>query len=154
MQVYFKEAAISDEEVLTRLRREFVALEPFPNPLDAETDRAVLLSLIKNKQFGRIWLIKCDGETAGYLVLTFGFSLEYRGRDALLDELFVREQYRGVGVGKQAISFVARFCLSENIQAVHLEVERSNKRAQSLYSQNGFVDHERYFLTRWIEAKT
>ncbi len=153
MIIDFRAATNSDEGILTSLREEFIASEMFPNPLDAETNRLVLLALIENEQFGRIWLIECDGETAGYIVLTFGFSLEYSGRDVLVDELFLREQFRGIGIGKQSINFVADFCRRENIRAVHLEVEVSNEAAQNLYRKTGFVDHQRYFLTKWIEPK-
>lgn len=153
MKIDFRAATNLDQEMLLILRQEFTAEEPFPNPLDAEINQQVLLTLLENQQFGRIWLIECDGETAGYLVLTFGFSLEYSGRNALVDELFVGKQFRGFGAGKQAINFVTDFCRAENIKVIHLEVEQSNQRAQNLYCKSGFVRYERFFLTRWIEPE-
>jgi GNAT superfamily N-acetyltransferase len=153
MIIDFRTATSSDEKVLTSLREEFTAGEMLPNPLDAETNRRVLLTLIGNIQFGRIWLIECDRETLGYIILTFGFSLEYSGRDALIDELFLRERFRGFGIGRQAIDFVAEFCLAEGIRVIHLEVEQGNEAAKGLYHKTGFVDYKRYFLTKWIKAK-
>lgn len=152
MQIKFKSAEISDEQILTELRHEFSELEPFPNPLDDETNRAIVRQLIENERLGKIWLILVDGEAVGYIVLTYGYSLEYAGRDALIDELYLRENYRGCGIGKQTIEFVSEFCRANGIRALHLEVEHENKTAQALYHKTGFVGHDRYFLTKWIEA--
>ena len=132
------------------LRQEFCEFESFPNPLNDATKRAVLQQLIKNEQFGKIWLISLQGEAAGYVVLTFGYSLDYAGSDALIDELYLRKRFRGFGIGKQTIWFVEDYCRSENIKAVHLEVDRTNAAAKTLYHKTGFVDHERHFLTKWI----
>jgi GNAT superfamily N-acetyltransferase len=147
----FKLATGSDEEILMILRREFCEFEPFPKPLDEANSRAVLKQLIDNEQFGKIWLISVQGEIAGYVVLTFSYSLEYAGRDALVDELYLREKFRGFGIGKQTIEFIEEFCRAENVKAVHLEVDRTNLAAKALYHKTGFVDHERHFLTKWIE---
>lgn len=150
MKPEFKSATSADEEVLMNLRREFCEFEPLPNPLDDATNRAVLQQLMENEQFGKIWLILVEEETAGYIVLTFSYSLEYAGRDALIDELYLRKEFRGFGVGKQTIQFIEYYCRTENIKAVHLEVDRTNNAAKALYHKTGFVDHERHFLTKWI----
>ncbi|MDQ4120679.1 MAG: GNAT family N-acetyltransferase [Acidobacteriota bacterium] len=151
MDAEFRSATLADEEILINLRRGFCEIETFPNPLDEATNRAVLLQLIENEQFGKIWLILVEGEAAGYIVLAFGYSLEYAGRDALIDELYLREKFRGFGLGKQTLQFVEDYCRSENIRAIHLEVDRTNIAAKTLYHKNGFVDHERHFLTKWIK---
>ncbi len=57
---------------------------------------AVLLS---NERLGQVWLIEADSEAAGYLVLTFGYSMEYGGRVGTLDDLFVRAPFRDRGLG-------------------------------------------------------
>jgi len=95
--------------------------------------------------------IKFDAELAGYLVLTFGYSLEFHGRDALVDELYVREAYRGRGAGTLSLAFVEEICRTEGIRALHLEVDRGNERARRLYHRAGYEDHDRYLLTRWLE---
>lgn len=151
MNVTFQIAALADETALHELRTEFQAFEPFPAPLDENANKQVLRRLLENENFGKAWLILCDGETAGYIVLTFGYSLEYAGRDALVDELYLREQFRRQGIGKLALKFIAEFCATINIRAVHLEVEHANEAALELYRKSGFVNHERYFLTKWID---
>jgi len=39
------------------------------------------------------------------------------------------------------------------ISAVHLEVDHTNTVAQALYRKAGFVDHDRYLMTRWLPPR-
>lgn len=112
--------------------------------------RKALHQLLTNDALGRIWLIECDGAVAGYAVLTFGFSLEFQGRDAFVDELYLRADYRGRGIGRQVLDYIADVCREAGVNALHLEVERANTVAQQVYRKAGFADHNRYLLTRWL----
>ncbi len=99
-----------------------------------------------------VHLIHWDAEVIGYVVLTFGFSLEFHGRAALLDELYVREQFRGRGAGKASLQWIEAICRREGVHAVRLEVERANTHARAVYRQAGYVAHDRYVLTKWLET--
>jgi ribosomal protein S18 acetylase RimI-like enzyme len=97
-----------------------------------------------------VWLINNGDETIGYVVLTLGYSLEYHGRDAFIDEICIRESHRGKGIGAEVFKIVEATCRRLEVQALHLEVERANTRAQAFYHKVGFEDHDRYLLTKWI----
>ena len=150
MNTNFKSAEISDIEGLLAMMREFYLLEEIG--FNENAAHQALRRLIENEVFGRVWLIQVENETIGYVALVFGFSLEYGGRDALIDELFVRENYRGQGGGTQAMKFVEEFCCENEIKAVHLEVSHHNPKARKLYERLEFVDYERYFLTKTLTA--
>jgi ribosomal protein S18 acetylase RimI-like enzyme len=146
MQSVFTLAHASDADQLIELMREFYAFEHLK--FDEASARAALGQILNERAFGIVHLIRVGAETAGYLALTFGFSLEFHGRDALVDEIYLRENFRGRGIGKAAIEFAAEVCRGEGIAALHLEVERENTRAQGVYRQAGFRDHDRYLLTK------
>jgi ribosomal protein S18 acetylase RimI-like enzyme len=82
----------------------------------------------------------------GYLVLTIGYSLERGGRDAFIDELYVRPQWRGVGLGTLAVATAEVAARRLGVRAVHLEVDTSNERARRLYERIGFAVRQRYHL--------
>lgn len=147
MGTTFKIAEISDS-VLVELIQEYYEFDS--HPFDESTVRNALAKILLDDSLGRVWLIQDDGEAIGYIVLTFGYSLEYRGRDAFIDEFYIRESHRGQGIGTKTIEFIESVCPSLEIQAVHLEVERKNLVAQSFYRQVGFKDQERYLMTKWI----
>ncbi len=103
--------------------------------------------LLAHDAMGRVWLADVDGDLAGYVVLTLGYSMEYGGRDAFVDDLFVRPAHRGAGVGKALLAELRRECEALGVRAVHLEVERQNTPAHALYAAQGFQDNDRQLLT-------
>lgn len=148
MKHIFTLANASDADELVELMREFYAFEHLA--FDEAAARIALGQILSEGKFGVVHLIRVGAETAGYLVVTFAFSLEFHGRDAFVDELYLRENFRGSGIGKASIEFAAEVCRAEGIAALHLEVERENTRAQNLYRRAGFRDHDRYLLTKWL----
>lgn len=82
----------------------------------------------------------------GYVAISFGFSIEFGGRDAFIDEIFVSSEYRGSGYGREALALMKAEVARHDIKALHLEVTRTNKRAQQLYRSLGFSEREKYFL--------
>ena len=148
MAVDFRETGPGDEAMVLELMREFYGIERLP--YDPAVASRALGELWGNPAYGRVCLIEVDGSVAGYAVLTFGFSLEFRGRDALIDELYVREPHRGVGVGTACLAWVDAVCIAEGIHAVHLQVDHANLAAQRLYDRSGYRRHDRHFLTKWL----
>lgn len=146
----FKLAAPDDIEALIAMMREFYAHEGLA--FDEAIARRASLGLIGDERFGRVFLIILAGELAGYAVLAFGYSLEFHGRDAFVDELYLRDEYRGQGIGKGALRFLTEVCAAEGVNALHLEVERANTPAQSVYRKFGFEDHDRYLMTKWLKS--
>ena len=112
--------------------------------------RKALENFIDDPTFGRIWLISAENELVGYLILTLGYSIEYGGRDAFIDEVYLRAEYRGRGIGSQVLSFAEEECRTLGVRALHLEVERENTHAQRLYRRFGFIDHDRYLMTKHV----
>ena len=113
-----------------------------------EESRANLARLLGDPTLGRLWVMEDGGEVVGYLLLVFGFSLEFRGRDAFVDELYVAASHRGRGLGRMAMALAEDACRAAGVRALHLEVERANTRARALYERTGFVDRERLLMTR------
>lgn len=150
MEPVYTLAGASDADLLIDLMREFYALEHIR--FEEPAARRALRQLFDNPSFGTAHVIGVGDAAAGYVVLTFGFSLEFRGRYAFVDELYLRESYRGTGVGKKSLEFVEALCRSEGIEAVRLEVERQNERARALYRRAGYREHDRHLMTKWLKA--
>jgi hypothetical protein len=51
-------------------------------PFDERAGRAALRGVLADPAHGRALLIEVAGAVAGYLVVCFGWSLEFHGRDA------------------------------------------------------------------------
>lgn len=149
MELTFPPAQQADMKLLLEFIRQFYAIDDYS--LDMHAARTTLEKILHDPSLGRVWLICNRDEAIGYIIVTFGYSLEYHGRDAFIDELFVIAEQRNQGVGTQAIQFVLEACPELGIHAMHLEVERTNIAGQALYSKFGFENKGRYMMTRWIE---
>ncbi len=91
----FRLAVEADAETLLDFMREYYALDG--HGFDREKARIALTALLRDPNFGLAWLILDGEKIVGYVVLCFGYSLEWLGRDAFVDEFFLREEFRGRG---------------------------------------------------------
>ena len=144
----FRMAGLNDLETLLPFVREFWLIErlAFVEP----AVRRALGGILGDPDFGRVVAIELESLPIGYYVLTLGYSLEHLGRDAFVDELYLREAHRGKGIGSLALAHAAELCGQLGVGALHLEVDHSNPRARALYERTGFVAHERALMTRKI----
>lgn len=149
MEPAFRSATDADADLLLAMMREYYTYDG--HAFDEPRARVAVLTFLRDPSFGRAWLI-CDQQTpVGYVVLTFGYSLEYLGQDAFIDELYLRESHRGRGWGRKTLDFVEEQARASEIRSIHLEVVRRNDTAKEVYRRAGFVDHDHFLMTKWIE---
>jgi len=119
---------------------------------DEKKARATLNEFFSTPDFGRLWLFidETTKEAVGYIVITFGYSFECGGKEAFVDELFVMESQRGKGIGSKAIQHAQSECKKLGLQAMRLEVTKTNTAVINLYQKLGFNDLGRSLLTYWI----
>lgn len=113
---------------------------------DDDTRRGALCPLLEGSPHGAIWMIGPRVAPVGYIAVSFGWSIEFGGLDAFLDELYVRERVRGRGMGTEALAGLVRALAGQGITAMHLEVDADNERARTLYERMGFQSRNRYHL--------
>ena len=127
--------------------------EPEKIEFDEPAARASFRQLLSLPKFGRTWLLCEENKPVGYIVLTIGFSFEFHGHDAFIDELYVDTAYRRRGYGRQAVAFVERKAREMGVNAIHLEVDRGNDPALELYRRSGYEDHARFLMTKWLNCE-
>ncbi len=103
--------------------------------------------LLADPGLGGCWLIERGGEPIGHAVVTFGYDLEFGGRDAFLTELWVDPAERGRGAATAALALLDGELRALEVRALHLGVRPENP-AVRLYERAGFVASPRIFMTR------
>jgi GNAT superfamily N-acetyltransferase len=146
----FRVAQVSDAELLLDFMEALYTLDGYG--YDREKARAALKPLLGNSELGRVWLILDEVSPVGYAVLCFGYSLEWLGRDAFVDEIYLREEYRGRGWGRKTMSFLEDAARGLGVRALHLGVVEGNETALRLYEAIGFHKHTSSFLSKWIAS--
>ncbi len=140
-----RNAAAADILTLVDLMALFYRESAFS--LQRDSAKAAFRRLLADSSLGRIWICEQANEPVGYIVLTLGFSMEYGGRDAFVDDLFIRPEFREKGWGRQLMDTLIKECIRIGVRALHLEVGRANHRARALYRSRGFGDNDRQLLT-------
>jgi GNAT superfamily N-acetyltransferase len=148
--VVFRPAATEDEQALLCMMRKLAEQEAGAYLFNESAVREVLRKFLASPDLGQAWVF-FDGETpVGYVVLTFGYSFEYHGRDSFVDELYIEPEYRREGIGRRAMQFVEERARDFGVNAIHLEVDEGNDPAAELYRRVGYNDHSRFLMTKWL----
>jgi len=149
--VQFRPVVPEDESALLRMMRNLAEQEPGAYFFDEPVVREVLRKFLASPDLGQAWVF-LDRETpVGYIVLTFGYSFEFHGRDSFIDELYIEPQYRRKGIGRRAMQFVEERARELGVNAIHLEVDQGNDAAAELYRRAGYDDHARFLMTKWLK---
>ena len=106
--------------------------------VEATALRRALDRLLGDAGVGRVWLIRSGSDTVGYAVVTFGYDLEFAGRDAFITELYLQPSARGRGIGRIALASIEKEANALGIRAIHLMVRPDNEAAAALYASAGY----------------
>ncbi|AWI24708.1 GNAT family N-acetyltransferase [Flavobacterium pallidum] len=134
----------NDIPVILSMMENFYAIDGYP--IDIEKSNRLFETFIADENLGKAWLIYSDGEVAGYVILTTIFSFEYGGKIAFIDELYIKEEFRGKGIGKASVTFLKEAATKLGLKLLYLEVEHHNSNAQELYLKSGFSLHNRRLM--------
>lgn len=116
---------------------------------DDETLREALEPLLGGIPHGSAYLIGPARAPIGYIVVSFGWSVEMGGLDGFVDELFIRPGVRKRGIASEVLAALPRALAGAGLKALHLEVDVSNSAAQRLYRRSGFKMRDGYHLMTW-----
>lgn len=114
-----------------------------------EHQHDAILPLLQGSPHGAVWLIGPRRAPVGYVVVSFGWSVEYGGMDAIVDELFVRSAVRKRGMGSDALNGLAKALKEGGIKALHLEADQGNETLKRFYERAKFATRIGYaYMTR------
>ncbi len=99
--------------------------------------RKALHPLLQGIPHGVAYLIGPRKSPVGYIIISFGYSLEFGGIDGFIDEFFIRTNIRGRGMGTEVLASLLPALSDHGVKALHLAVAKNN-RAEKLYSRAGF----------------
>ncbi len=146
--IQFVQATNSDIPQVLAFMKAFYAIDDYV--FEEAAAQINVQKFINDEHLGRLWLLKLEDEPIGYLALTFGFSFEYGGRDAFIDELYLDKAYRGKGHGTAILKQLEAEAAKLDVRAVHLEVESHNEAGKELYKKSGYRTNGRILMTRVV----
>jgi GNAT superfamily N-acetyltransferase len=139
-------ATIADAALLRTLIGELAAYEKEPDKVRTTVADIARDGFGANPQF-RALIAEWDGQPAGY-ALFFSVYSTWRGAGLFVEDLFVRRDFRGRGIGTALLARVAGIADQENRLFVGWDVLSWNRPAIEMYKALGvdFLDDRRSVL--------
>ena len=136
-------ATAADATLITTLIGELAEYEHLSHEVGI-TEEDVLRDGFSSRPRFRAIIAEWDGQIAGYALFFEAYS-SFQGRAGLLlEDLFVRSQYRSMGVGKALLARLAEIALREKYSYLRWEVLGWNTPAIEFYKKLGGI-----FLDEW-----
>jgi GNAT superfamily N-acetyltransferase len=134
MTVTIRKIEESDYLVLISLFKEFALFEKLPEKMTNSVEQ-----MLREKEYltGFVAVNDVD-EIVGYATYFFGYYT-WIGKSLYMDDLYVRPDFRGAGVGTKLISEVIAFAKAENCKKLRWQVSEWNQPAIDFYKSLGAI---------------
>ena len=134
-------ANAADVPILNTLIHEFADFEHLPASV---TEQDLLRDGFCDAPKFRVLMAEWDGQIAGYALFFDNYST-FEGRAGLfLEDIYVRDKYRGKGIGKALLAQVAAIAKRKNCFGLRWQVLDWNTPAIEFYKSLGAI-----FLDDW-----
>lgn len=135
MDFTIRKATKEDMPSILELIKELAAFEKEPDAVEVD------ISTLENEGFGENPLFQCfvaeqDGKIEGMALVYFRFST-WKGRTLHLEDLIVREEKRGTGMGIALYKKVLQFAYELKLKRVEWVVLDWNQHAIDFYERSG-----------------
>jgi GNAT superfamily N-acetyltransferase len=146
LMLLIRAAAVRDVPLLLRFSRELAEYERQPDAVVIKEETLTRDGFGAQPKF-RSLIAEWDRQAIGY-ALFFGIYSSCKGSGIFLEDLFVREAFRGRGIGRALLGQVARIARQEGSYGIRLEVLGWNESAIKFYKSLGgeFFDEWRQVL--------
>jgi ribosomal protein S18 acetylase RimI-like enzyme len=115
-----------------------------------DVGREAVVRLLGDPSLGVVGIAHEADAPIGYFVVTWGYDLEWNGRDAFLTEIYLSAAARGAGRGRMLLAEAERIARESGARALHLMVRDENAVARRLYAGAGYTSPPRIFLTKTL----
>lgn len=117
--------------------------------LSDDQRRGGVLPLLDGSPYGTVYLIGPRRAPIGYVAITFTWSIEFGGLNAILDEIYLKPAVRGRGIASEVLIALTARLFEAGVCAIELDVDNDNAAARKLYTRTGFKPRARYLtMTR------
>lgn len=130
-------ATADDLPPMADLLAELFTLEGDFKP-ERDKQLCALRAILDDPRIGRLFVLRVDGGMAGMANALVTVSTAEGGRVLLLEDVIVRREHRGGGLGRQLIEHVLEWARGQGMIRVTLLADRDNQPAQDFYCKLGF----------------
>jgi GNAT superfamily N-acetyltransferase len=126
-----RQAVAADVSLLWEMIVEFATFEKLREHVTVTEESLRRDGFGTNRRF-QAMILEWDGAVAGY-AMTYPFYSSFAGPGLFLEDIYVREPFRGKGIGKAVMAEVGAMALREGYWGVRWEVLNWNQPAIDFY---------------------
>ena len=133
-KIEIKPATAADVPLILSLIKDLAAYEKLSHEVVA-TESILRESLFGEKPYAEVAIGYYDSIPAGYVLFFYNFST-FTGRPGIyIEDVFVKEDYRGNGLGRALFLYVAGLAKDRNCKRLEYSVLTWNEPALNFYKQ-------------------
>ena len=106
---------------------------------DRQAQQTGLQAIISNPDIGIILLARHKDKVVGMVSLLFSISTALGGRVAMLEDMVVLPEQRGLGMGSALLNAAIKTARDNGCLRITLLTDSDNETAQGFYEKQGFV---------------
>ena len=133
-----RKANENDREEFIRLSEQFYHSPAVLHPVPRAYHESLFDEALRSDEYAGVYMVEDAGRAVGFGVTAKSFSREAGGKVLWLEELYILEECRGRGLGREYFSFIEKYAREHGFTRIRLEVEPDNVRARSLYERLGY----------------
>jgi GNAT superfamily N-acetyltransferase len=135
MEINIRRASKEDMSEVLELINELAVFEKEPEAVIINENDLIRDGFGNNPAF-YCFVGEVDGKIQGMALLYFRYST-WKGKTVHLEDLIVREEFRGVGLGSALYTEVIKFAAEEKVKRTEWVVLNWNKDAADFYRRSG-----------------
>jgi len=153
MTFEIREATPADVPAIHQLIIELAIYEKEPDAVDAtEADLIAALFTGEKSKHGQpaafAHVATVDGEVVGMAIWFLNYSTWQGGHGIYLEDLFVKPEHRGLGIGKALLKTLAKLCIERGYGRFQWWVLDWNKPSIDFYEAHGAVAMDEWTVYR------
>lgn len=125
-----------DRKVFLEFCQDFYSGGAVLHAVDPDNFCRTFDACISGNPYTEGFLMEVEDRSAGYILVSHTWSNEVGGMVALLEELYFVPEFRGKGLGTEALEWFRKEY--ESARRLRLEVNRENEGAIRLYQRKGY----------------
>jgi len=149
MNPIIRKATAADMPQVLDLIVELAIFEKEPDAVQVTVEELVKEGFGDQPQF-TCFVAEVDGGVIGMALVYFRFST-WTGKNVHLEDLVVKESYRGKGIGDLLYAEVMKFGKEHGVKRVQWIVLNWNKGAIKFYERSGAMLHKDWYLVEMYE---
>lgn len=118
--------------------------------IDLNKNKTYFSQFVSNNKNGGLYMLVLDNKAIGFATIYKGFSSTRAEEVAILNDLYVQPNHRGLGFGEALVQYARKEAKAMGYQRLQWLTAQDNKAAQQLYNKLGAQQSSWFFYAKEI----